>query len=311
LSGNACAAGIPAATIAIDAALGRSISHAAASDAIADRTSLTGGLTSSTALSATTLAALSLALSLPRLTLLAILSLLLPTSAALSLLTRLPTLSLLLTGLSALASLTGLPVATELASLKLLLAALSALLSLLPLAALAGLTIGLSAQPGELIAQTRHIVHGAGEGGILRSVLRAAHGASRFTHSLTQLLQIIRKRGFGGIGEVAAAQPVRAALHPHSEVALVCAINCASQLRRSRRLGWRKLSRRRSQLLLEARKIVAHLLAIVHHLVDFGRRWTRGRLSSGASGVLLSDQIAHMIRLLFLLGCQLLGRFGH
>jgi hypothetical protein len=278
LSGNACVAGVPPAAVAVSAALGVGIAGSAASDSVANRTSLAGRLTTTTALAATTLAGTAL-LSLALLPGLATLSLL-PTSATLSLLalalpltlplTRLATLARLLTGLAALASLTGLPVAAELAGLKLLLATALALLTL-ALAALASLTIGLSTKPGELIPQTRYIVHCSGECGVLRSVLRASYGANRLAHPLPQLLQIVGKRGFGRIGEISAAQPVRAALHPHPEIALVRAIDRASQLRGCRRLRGRKFARRRSELLLEARKIVAHLLAIIDHLVDISR----------------------------------------
>jgi hypothetical protein len=142
-------------------------------------------------------------------------------------------------------------------------------------------------------------------------VLRAADSAGCFGHLLAQLLQIVRKRSFGRIGEIAAAQPIRTALHPHPEIALVRAINRASQLRGSCRLCGSKLTGCRSHLLGEARKIVTRLLTVIHHLVDIRRRRTYRRLAGCASGILLGDQIPHVIGLLFLFGCQLLSRFGH
>ena len=143
------------------------------------------------------------------------------------------------------------------------------------------------------------------------SVLRAAQGASRVADLLTQLLQIAGEGGFGRIGEVAAAQPIRAALHAGAEIVFVHAVERAAQLGGSRRLRGRELARRVAHLLREARQVVGHLLAIVDHLVDFlGGRVVR-LLAGGASGILLRHQVAHVIRLLLLLGRQLIGRLGH
>jgi hypothetical protein len=52
-------------------------------------------------------------------------------------------------------------------------------------------------------------------------------------------------------------------------------------------------------------------LAIVDHFVDFLGGGVVLRLAGGASGILLSHQVAHVIRLLLLLGGQLIGCFGH
>ena len=89
---------------------------------------------------------------------------------------------------------------------------------------------------------------------------------------LTQLLQIVGEAGFGRIGEVAAAQPIRTALHAGAEIVFVHAVERAAQLAGRRRLRGRELARRGAHLLREARQVVAHLLAIVDHFVDFLRR---------------------------------------
>ena len=126
-----------------------------------------------------------------------------------------------------------------------------------------------AAEPVELVAQTGQIVHGPIERGVLGSVLSGAHGASRVADLLTQFLQVAGEAGFGGIGELAAPQPIRAALHAGAEIVFVHAIERATQLAGSRRLRGRELARRGAHLLGEARQVVGHLLAIVDHLVDF------------------------------------------
>ena len=55
-------------------------------------------------------------------------------------------------------------------------------------------------------------------------MLSTAHGASGFADLLTQLLQVAGEGGFSGIGEAAAAQPIRAALHAGAEIVFVHAI---------------------------------------------------------------------------------------
>src|SRR5471030_422145 len=89
--------------------------------------------------------------------------------------------------------------------------------------------IGTSAEAGELVAQTGKIVHGPIEFGVLGSVLSTAQGASRIAHLLTQLAQVAGEAGFGRIGELAAAQPIRAALHAGAEIVFVHAIERAPQ----------------------------------------------------------------------------------
>ena len=73
----------------------------------------------------------------------------------------------------------------------------------------------------------------------------------------------------------------------------------------------RELARCIAQLLGEARQVIGHLLAIVDHFVDFLGGRVIGRLAGGASGILLSHQVAHVIGLLLLPRGQLIGRLGH
>ena len=58
-------------------------------------------------------------------------------------------------------------------------------------------------------------------------------------------------------------------------------------------------------------RVVAHLLAIVDHFVDFLARGILRRLAGGAGGILLRHQVAHVIGLLLLPGGQLIGGLGH
>jgi hypothetical protein len=142
-------------------------------------------------------------------------------------------------------------------------------------------------------------------------VLRTAEGAGSILDLLTQFLQVGCEAGFDRIGEVAASQPIRAALQAGAEIVFVRAIESASQLRGSPRLCGRKLARCSAHLLGKVRQVIAHLLAIVDHLVDFlGGRISR-RFAGSARGALLRDQVAHVIRLLFLSGGQLIGRLRH
>jgi hypothetical protein len=142
-------------------------------------------------------------------------------------------------------------------------------------------------------------------------VLSATHGARGVGELLTQLLQIAGEGGFSRVGEVAAAQPIRTALHAGAEVAFVHAINRAAQLSGSRRLGRRELARTSTNLLGEARQVVGHLLAIIDHFVDILGGQRLRLLARCASGRLLRYQVAHAICLLFLPGRQLFGRLSH
>jgi hypothetical protein len=100
-------------------------------------------------------------------------------------------------------------------------------------------------------------------------------------------------------------------LHARAEIVFVQPLDRAPQPAGSRRLRGRELARRAAHLLGEASQVIGHLLAIVDHLVDFlGGRILRRR-ATGARGILLRHQIAHVIRLLLLLGRQLIGRLGH
>ena len=142
-------------------------------------------------------------------------------------------------------------------------------------------------------------------------MLRISHSPSRVAELLAELSQIVGEGGLGGIGEVAAAQPIRAALHAVVEIVLVHAIERATQLAGSRGLGRRELARRGADLLREVRQVVAYLLAIVHHFVDvFSGKVFRPR-AGGSRGASFSDYLAHAIGLRFLLRRQLFGGLGH
>lgn len=229
------------------------------------------------------------------------------TELAASLAASLAVLGCLLAALTA----AGLPVARKSAALELLIAAAS-----LPgLLSLAGLTLslaGISAQTRELIAQPREIVHRAIESGIFgAAALRGSKRARGILDLLPELLQIARQRSFERIGEIAAAQPIGAALQARAEIVLVEPLKRVAQLARSRRLGRRELADRRAHLLREMRKIVSHLLAVVDHFVDFLSRWILRLLAPGACGVHLRDDVAHVIGLLLLARGELVGRLRH
>ena len=212
-------------------------------------------------------------------------------------------LAALLTALTGLAALTGLPVAAELSGLRLL-AATAGL-------ALSGLSVGAATAAGDRAAQTGEIVHGPADRGVLGSVLRSAHGASRVAGLAAQLLQVVGEGRFHRIGKLAATQPIRAPLHAVAEIVLIHAVERGPQLAGSRRLRGREFARRGAHLLGEVRQVIAHLLAIVDHLVDFLGGRVGLRLAGGASGVLPGYQVAHAIRLLLLLCRQSIGRLGH
>ena len=142
-------------------------------------------------------------------------------------------------------------------------------------------------------------------------MLRIAQGARRVAHLLTQLLQVAGEAGFERIGEAAATQAIRAALHAGAKIVFVHAIERAPQLARSRGLRRRELVRGGAHLLGEARQVVGHLLAVVDHFVDFLGGRIAQRLAVRARGTLLRQQVADAIRLLLLLARQLIGRFGH
>jgi hypothetical protein len=152
----------------------------------------------------------------------------LPLLTPLALLTRLAVLRLLLTGLTAL---TWLP-ARESTGLELLSAGLAAgAAGLLPLAwlTLAWLTAGTSAEAVQLVAQTSQIVHGFVDGGIFRaSRLRTSQSAGRIPHLLPQLLQIGGEGSLRRIGETAAAQLIRTALHTCTKVGFIHAFKRAA-----------------------------------------------------------------------------------
>jgi hypothetical protein len=142
-------------------------------------------------------------------------------------------------------------------------------------------------------------------------VLRAAEGASCLFDPLAKLLQVGREGGFRLIGELAAAQVVRTALHTRAEIGFIHAPYGAPQLVGSRRLRGRQFACRGAQLLREMIQVIAHLLAFTDHFVDVlrGYRW-RG-FSGSARRIHLSHQIAHVICLLLLPGCKLVGGLGH
>jgi hypothetical protein len=73
----------------------------------------------------------------------------------------------------------------------------------------------------------------------------------------------------------------------------------------------RELVRGGAHLLGEARQVIGYLLPIVDYFVDFLGGRVALRLAGGASGIQLSQQVAHVIGLLLLLARQLIGRFGH
>jgi hypothetical protein len=236
----------------------------------------------------------------------------------LSALSRLPALSTLTSGLTSLTTLTWLRTLTALTGLiarallsglavsRLLLAGLTltglAATACLPLSAWrTGLSVRTSTQVAELIAQTRQIVHGAVKRSVLGSVLTAAQGPTGVADLPPQFLQVARKSGLSLIGEAAGTQLIRTALQARTEIVFVHAIERTAQFPGSPRLRRRQFTGSLAHLLGQARQIVAHLLAIVDHFVDFlgGRVFLL--LSRGASGVLLSHQLPHAIRLLLLL----------
>jgi hypothetical protein len=155
------------------------------------------------------------------------------------------------------------------------------------------------------------LIHGAIDLGVLGSALTSAQGACRVADLLAQLLQVAGEGGFLLIRELASTQPIRAALHASVKSVFVQAIERAPQLGGSRRLGGRELAGGAAHVLGQARQVIAHLLAIVDHLVHFLGGRVALLLTGGASGILLSHQVAHLIRLLLLLGGQLIGRLGH
>ncbi len=142
-------------------------------------------------------------------------------------------------------------------------------------------------------------------------MLKSAQGASSVAELLTELLQVASEGGFERIGEVSAAQPIRAPLHARTEIVFVHAIERAPQLGGSHRLRGRELARGVAHLLREPRQVIAHPLAIVDHFVNFLGGWVSLLLAGGAIRGLLSYQVAHVIGLLLLPGRQLLGRSGH
>jgi hypothetical protein len=128
---------------------------------------------------------------------------------------------------------------------------------------------------------------------------------------LTQFLEIAGKSGLGCIGKLAAPQLIGTALQTRAEIVFIHASERAPQFGGSGGLGGRKLARRVAHLLGEARQIVTHTLAIVHHLVDFLSGRVLLRTVGCTSGILLRHQIAHLIGLLLLPGGQLIGGLGH
>jgi len=142
-------------------------------------------------------------------------------------------------------------------------------------------------------------------------VLSIAYGAGRVADLLTQLVQVAGQGGFSRIGEVADSQQIRAALHAGAQIVFVQAIERASQLAGRRRLRGRELARRSADLLREVRQVVAHLLAIADHFVEFLLRNVILLLARGARGAPPGNQVPHVVRLLLLPGRQLIGRLGH
>ena len=154
----------------------------------------------------------------------------------------------------------------------------------------------------ELIAQMGQIVHGVVDRRFLGTVLSATQGAGSIADIAAQLLQITSESSFGGIGECAAAQLIGTPLQAGTQVVFVHAIERAAQLGRGGRLSGRKLARCAAQLLGKARQVVAHLLAIVDHFVDFLGGWIGRGFATRARCGLLIHQVAHAIGLLFLPG---------
>jgi hypothetical protein len=95
------------------------------------------------------------------------------------------------------------------------------------------------------------------------------------------------------------------------EFVFVQALQCASQFAGSRRLRGRELARGAAHVLGQMPELIAHLLAIVDHFVNFLGGRIGHLLAAGASGILLSHQIAHFVGLLLLLSSHLLGRLRH
>jgi hypothetical protein len=170
----------------------------------------------------------------------------------------------------------------------------------------------LSAQTVNLIANPREIVHSAIQFRIFRRTLGASQGACCVVHILAQLLQVAGQTRLKRIGKLAAAEDIRALLDPRPQIVLVHAFERAAQLAGSRRLRGSELTRRIAQPLGKVRQIIAHLLAIIHHFVDFllGRPFWR-LLAGSARRAQLGDQITHVVGLLLLPSGELVGRLGH
>jgi len=244
---------------------------------------------------------------LPTLTVLATLTLTLTLTLLLALALALTlSLALLTSALAAELLLSLLPGSTSLASLPAL-----ALLTLLT--RLTRLGVLTSAQSGDLIAQTRQIVHGTIDRYLVRIALAraCAHGSGGFADLLAEFLQIVGERGFGLIGKATAAELIRTALKTRSEIGFIRALKSAAQFGGSTGLGGREFARRIADLLGQPRKIVAHLLAIIDHLVDFLRGRDLRLLARSACRVLLRHDVAHLIRLLLLPCRELLGGLRH
>jgi hypothetical protein len=191
----------------------------------------------------------------------------------------------------------------------------AALILLTSAARLTGLSSRLatraSAKPRDLVAQSGKIVHCVVQRSILRGALTTAERTSRFPHLLTQLLQIRGEFGFRRLREFAAPQLIRTALQPRSEAGFIHAVERTPQSCRGRLLGTAEFARLVAHLLREVPQIVAHLLTITDHFVNFLSRRVCLRLTGGARGILLSNQIADMICLLLLSRSQLIGRLRH
>lgn len=169
----------------------------------------------------------------------------------------------------------------------------------------------ISAETCKLVAQTRKIVHRAVDRGILGGVFSSAQCPRRVLQLLAQLLQIAGESGFGLIGKVACAEPVRAALHARIEIGIIHGLESAAQLARCPGLSGGKFSRLIAHLLRKVRQVVGHFLAIVDHFVDVLARRIGWLFARRTSGVDLGHQIAHAISLLFLLRRQLIRSLGH
>jgi len=104
---------------------------------------------------------------------------------------------------------------------------------------------------------------------------------------IADLFDVVGEGVFGGAGESAFAELIRAALHAVVEIVLIHGVERTAQFAGGAGLRGGEFTGCTTDLLRQARELIAGLLALIHHLVEFLGGRELGLLPGGALGGLL------------------------